>query len=360
VLGLEQFHPPHAFGSSHGRTRVIRQAYFEHPAYVPLLLRAYELWRELERDSRHELLHITGGLMMGPPGSEVVTGSLRSAREHSLHHEVLDARDIRRRFPPFTIPGDTIGLLETEAGWVACEPSITAHLELAARDGADLRFDEPVTAWESAPDGGSVTVTTTTTRYQATQLVITPGPWAAPLLNELSASFAVERQVMLWFQPPGGIEPFAPGRLPVFIWQHPSGATPYGVPAVDGPDGGVKVAFYRKPMSEPCAPDTVDRRVREDDVAAMREVLREFLPALDGDLVHAVACLYTMTPDGNFVIGEHPLHPQVKLAAGFSGHGFKFCPVLGEILADLVTDGQSRHDIALFSPRRFGIADKAP
>jgi glycine/D-amino acid oxidase-like deaminating enzyme len=129
---------------------------------------------------------------------------------------------------------------------------------------------------------------------------------------------------------------------------------------VDGPDGGVKVAFYRKPMSEPCAPDTVDRRVREDDVAAMREVLREFLPTLDGDLVHGVTCLYTMTPDGHFVIGEHPLYPQVKLAAGFSGHGFKFCPVVGEILADLVTDGHSRHDIGLFDPRRFGPAHEAP
>ena len=162
----------------------------------------------------------------------------------------------------------------------------------------------------------------------------------------------VERQVLFWFQPPGGIDAFAPDRFPIYIWQRTDRATPYGFPAVDGANGGVKIAFYHKPVVERCTPETVDRSIREDDVRHMRAAVREFLPALDGELVRATTCLYTLTPDLNFVIGQHPAHPQVNIAAGFSGHGFKFCSVVGEILADLVISGRTRHDIALFDPRR--------
>ncbi len=352
VLGLEQFTAPHDRGSSHGHSRVIRQAYFEHPAYVPLLLRAYELWRELERDTGRELLFLPGGLMLGAPDSEVVSGSLHSARKHGLPHEELDAREIRRRFPQFRIGDDTVALFERAAGLVFCERAVTAHLEAAARRGAKLLFEEPVLRWQPTPNGG-VTVTTAKATYSASQLVITPGPWAPALLAELGVPFVVERQVLYWFQPPGGVAPFLPERFPIYIWQQPSGATPYGSPAVDGPGGGVKVAFYRKPVAEPCTPDSVDRRIRDDDVADMRMAIREFLPELDGMLVKAVTCLYTLTPDLNFVIGPHPAHPQVQVAAGFSGHGFKFCSVVGEVLADLVTAGCSRHDIGLFGPTRF-------
>lgn len=354
VLGLEQFTPPHDRGSSHGHTRVIRQAYFEHPAYVPLLLRAYELWHELERDTGRELLLLSGGLMMGAPDSEVVSGSLRSAREHGLPHEELDAGDIRRRFPQFRISDDTVALFERAAGLVYCERAVTAHLEAATRRGAELHFEEPVQSWRPTSDGG-VTVTTAKATYSAAQLVITPGPWAPALLAELGVPFVVERQVLYWFQPQGGVAPFRPERFPIYIWQHPTGATPYGFPAVDDPDGGVKIAFYRKPVAEPCTPEAMDRRIRDDDVADMRTTIRDFLPALDGPLVKAATCLYTLTPDLNFVIGPHPAHPQVQVAAGFSGHGFKFCSVVGEVMADLVTRGETRHDIGLFDPRRFAV-----
>lgn len=353
VLGLEQFTAPHDRGSSHGHTRVIRQAYFEHPAYVPLLLRAYELWRELERNTGRELLHLGGGLMLGAPDSEVVSGSLRSARAHGLPHEELDAREIRRRFPQFQIGDDTVALFERAAGLVFCERAVTAHLEVAGRRGAELRFEEPVLGWQPTA-GGGVTVTTAKGSYSAAQLVITPGPWAPALLAELGVPFVVERQVLFWFQPPAGVAPFTPDRFPIYIWQHPTGATPYGFPAMDGADGGVKIAFYRKPVAEPCTAESVDRRIRDDDVADMRAALRELLPALDGPLVKAVTCLYTLTPDLNFVIGPHPAHPQVQVAAGFSGHGFKFCSVVGEVLADLVTRGRTPHDIGLFAPTRFG------
>ncbi len=352
VLGLEQFSPPHDRGSSHGKTRVIRQAYFEHPAYVPLLLRAYELWRELERDTEESLLLLPGGLMMGAPDSEVVAGSIRSAREHDLPHEVFDSADLRRRFPLFQIPDGTVGVFEKAAGLVFCERAITAHLRAAARSGAELRFEEAVASWQTTPDSG-VTVTTARGTYSAEQLIITPGPWAPQLLGDLGVPLSVERQVLFWFQPPGGVESFLPDRFPVYIWQRADGATPYGFPAVDGAAGGVKIAFYRKAAAEPCTPDTVDRRIRADDVLEMREAVREFLPALDGEVIQAATCLYTLTPDLNFVIGEHPRHPQVKIAAGFSGHGFKFCSVVGEILANLVTTGQAGHETGLFNPRRF-------
>lgn len=352
VLGLEQFTAPHDRGSSHGHTRVIRQAYFEHPAYVPLLLRAYELWRELEQVTGRQLLLLPGGLMMGAPGSEVVAGSLRSARQHGLPHDELDAREIRRRFPQFQITDDTVALFERAAGLVFCERAVSAHLEWAARAGAELRFEEPVLAWRATPGGGG-TVTTAKGSYTAEQLIITPGPWAPELLADLGVPLVVERQVLFWFQPPEGVAPFLPERFPIYIWEHPSGATPYGFPAVDGEAGGVKIACYRKAVPEPCTPETVDRRIRDDDVAAMRTAMRGLLPRLDGPLLKAATCLYTLTPDLNFVIGTHPAHPQVQIAAGFSGHGFKFCSVVGELLADLATTGRTRHELGLFAPDRF-------
>lgn len=352
VLGLEQFSPPHNRGSSHGRTRVIRQAYFEHSSYVPLLLRAYELWHELERDSGKQLLLLPGGLMMGAPGSEVIEGSLRSARAHGLPHEILDASDIRRRFPEFKISDDTIALFERAAGLVFCERAVVAHLEAATRRGAELRFEEPVLGW-TARANGSVEVRTGCAVYTAEKLVVTPGPWAPTLFTDLGLPLAVERQALFWFRPPRGVEPFAPDRFPIYIWQPAKGSLIYGFPAVDGPEGGVKVAFYRKPTSELCSPETVDRRVREDDIGEIRAGIRDFLPALDGELIEATTCLYTLTPDLHFVIGAHPSHPQVAIAAGFSGHGFKFCSVVGELLAQLATDGRARLAIGLFDPLRF-------
>ncbi len=352
VLGLEQFTSPHHHGSSHGATRVIRQSYFEHPSYVPLLLRAYELWRDLERQSGQTLLHLTGGLMIGTSESDVITGSLRSAQEHGLAHEILDSAEIRRRYPPFTIADGTVGIFEKAGGYLLCEPSVAAHLAVATKQGADLHFEEPVISWLALPSGG-VSVTTARDTYHAEQLVSTPGPWAPELLADLGVPFTITRQVLCWFRSRNGVALFRPDQFPIWIRQIDPRTSIYGFPAVDGEDGGVKVAFHDRPNQEFCTAADIDRNIRPADEASLRAVLRDFLPSLDGPLAKATTCLYTMTPDAHFVITTHPRHAQVQVACGFSGHGFKFCSVVGEILADLATTGSTRHDLSLFSPSRF-------
>lgn len=354
VLGLEKFSPPHDRGSSHGETRVVRQAYFEHPAYVPLLRRAYELWRELEITTNTRLLHLCGGLMMGAPDSAVVAGSLRSAREHGLPHELLDAAEIQRRYPAFHLPNEAVGLFEETAGYVRCEDAVQAHLDAAARAGARLQYHEPVLSWQA--EGDHVKVTTGQGTYTAAQLIITPGAWAPELLADLGIPISVERQVLYWFQPKSGAAPYQPDKFPVYIWQERPGVESYGFPALNGPHGGMKVALFHQPAREVTTPESVDRRIREDDVASMRRVVRQFFPDLDGTFLRGTTCLYSMTPDQHFAIGHHPRHAYVVLAAGFSGHGFKFCPVIGEILADLACDGSTKHDISLFAPHRFGTS----
>ena len=352
VLGLEQFTSPHDRGASHGATRVIRQSYFEHPSYVPLLLRAYELWRELEQQTGQSLLHLTGGLMLGAENSDVVTGSLRSAREHGLPHEFLDAAEIRRRYPPFHVSKDTVGVFENAGGYLLCEPSVAAHLSSAAAAGADLHFEEPVTSW-AVSEGGEVTVTTARGTYQAEQLVITPGPWAPEVLADLGVPFTITRAVLCWFHSSRGVASFTPDHFPIWIRQIDECTSTYGFPAVDGDTGGVKVSFHDRLQKEICTPATIDRNISAADEHDLRAALRDFLPWLDGPLVQAKTCLYTMTPDAHFVISAHPRHGQVHVACGFSGHGFKFCSVVGEILADLATTGATPHDLALFTPTRF-------
>lgn len=351
VLGLERFTPAHDQGSSHGRSRVIRQAYFEDPAYVPLVLRAYELWREAERATGADLLLITGALMIGAPDSEVVAGSLRSAREWGLDHELLDAGDLRRRFPAFAPTPETVALYEAQAGVVRPEAAVAAHLALATQAGADLRFEEPILAWEADSSGEGVTVTTGRGVERADRLVVCPGAWAPELLAGLGVPLMVERQLQFWFQPSGDPDAFLPGRYPVWVWDGGGDGQPYSLPAIDGPDGGVKAAWFRR--GRPCTANTLDRSVSAEEVGEMAETLRARVPLLPGRFLRAVACMYTNTPDQHFVVAPHPAHPQVAVACGFSGHGFKFAPVIGEILADLSIDGTTAHPIGLFDPRRF-------
>jgi sarcosine oxidase len=350
VLGLEQFQPAHAFGSSHGRSRVIRLAYFEHPAYVPLLLRAYELWERLELDSGRSLLTITGGLMIGAPDSDVVSGSLRSAREHGLAHEVLEAAEIRRRFPPFMPQPGEVALYEGRAGVLRPEVAIHAHLERARTGGADLRFDQRVVDWQALPSGG-VEVRTLHDRHQAARLVLAVGAWASALFRLPDLPLEVERQVLFWFDPAGGAGAYAADRFPIYIWDLGEGVQFYGFPA---DEVGVKVAFFRTGGKARCTADTVDRTVAPEEVRAMRQALGPRLPALaSGTLVKTVTCMYTLTPDHHFVIGLHPHHPDVVIASPCSGHGYKFASVVGEVLADLAIDGTTGHRIELFSPARF-------
>jgi sarcosine oxidase len=338
VLGLEQFQPAHDRGSSHGRSRVIRLAYFEHPAYVPLLRRAYELWRRLEQQTGRRLLQITGGLMIGAPDSAVVSGSLRSAREHLLEHELLDAAQIRRRFPALTPGRDTVALFEHAAGIVFPEEAIRAHLDVAVDHGAHAHFDERVEDW-TVTASGAIEVRTSRARYQADRLILAPGSWAAELFKIEWLPLDVEPQQLHWFAPAGGAAQFAADRFPIYIWDIGEGIQFYGFPA--GEDGRVKVAFFRS---------------RVTGETAMRNALRPCIPALaEGSLIETVDCKYTLTPDQHFVIGHHVDFDNVVLASPCSGHGYKFASVIGEILADLAIDGATRHPIGLFGPARFQI-----
>ncbi|MBR7824845.1 N-methyl-L-tryptophan oxidase [Actinospica sp. MGRD01-02] len=349
VLGLERFTPGHDRGSSHGGSRVTRQAYFEDPAYVPLLLRAADLWEQVERDSGRDIVTYTGGVMIGRPDSRTVAGSKLSAEQWGLAHDMLDAAEIRRRFPTLNPADDEIALYEAMAGFVRPEESVLAHLQLAGQAGAELHFEETVAEW--AAEGSGVRVTTDQDTYTAGRLVICPGAWAPDLLAGLGVDFEIERQVMYWFAPEGGTAAFVPESHPVYIWEVDADTQFYGFPAIDGPDGGAKVAMFRG--GRRCTPETIDREVHDAEVEAIRTHLRPRIPALPGPLLHAATCMYTNTADEHFVIAAHPAHSQVTVACGFSGHGFKFVPVVGEILADLAAEGSTPHPIALFDPARL-------
>jgi len=352
VLGLEKHGPAHNRGSSHGGSRITRQSYFEDPAYVPLLLRAYELQEKLQQDSGRQVATLCGGVMVGRPESRTVAGAQRSALQFGLPHEMLDAEEIRRRFPTLTPREDEIALYEARAGLLRPELTVAAHLQLAGRAGAELHYDEPVLRWEELPGGAGVRVHTGEDTYTAGHVVVCPGAWAPDQLADLGVQFTIERQVMYWFRPTGGTGPYEPERHPVYIWEDAAGTQVYGFPAIDGPDGGAKVAFFRK--GTVTTPETLDRTVHEHEVAEMREHLLPQLPTLPGTFLKAAACMYTTTADEHFVIARHPRHPDTAtVACGFSGHGFKFTPVVGEIAADLALDGATAHPIELFDPRRL-------
>lgn len=341
VLGVDRFQPPHDLGSTHGETRMTRQAYFEHPAYVPLLLRAYELWSGLEKDSGEHLLRLTGGLMIGRPEAETVAGSLRSAREHGLAHEVLDAAELRRRFPALRPADGEVALYERMAGVLFPERCVAALLARAQRRGAEVRCGQRAVGWRTV--GGGVELETESGRYAAGRLIVAAGPWAPGLVG-LHLPLEVERQVMWWFTPAPGAE-----DLPVFFWEREADRPLCYFPSV-GPLG-CKVMFHHG--GEACAPDSVRRTVGADEEAEIRVALADCVPGLDGPRCDVRTCMYTNTPDRHFVLGLHPEHPEVAIAAGFSGHGFKFAPAIGEVLADLVLAGRTELPIELFDPRRF-------
>jgi len=346
VIGIEQYTPAHDRGSSHGRSRIIREAYFEHPNYVPLIQRAYDLWETLQHESGSRLFLPTGGLMIGPQDGVLIQGTLASARIHHLTCELLGAGQLRRRHPAFRVQDDTVAVWEPRAGVLFPESCLLAHLQGAARSGALLRTEERVVSWRAR--GGGVEVRTDKDLYAADRLVVAAGPWTGAVLADLALPLQVERNVMFWFQP-ADPTPFAPDRLPIYIYEYRRDGFIYGFPEL-GRDG-VKVAHHHS--GETCTPEDIRRTVAPEEVHRMRDIVARTLPGLNGDLLQAVACMYTNTPDGHFVIDRHPGHPQVVLACGFSGHGFKFAPVVGEILAELAVYGHTRHPIDLFQISRF-------
>ena len=281
VLGLERHEPAHDKGSSHGGSRIIRQSYFEDPGYVPLLLRAYELWEKLAADSQCDVYRLTGGLFIGPPDCLTVSGSLRASRQWDLPHELLDAAEITTRFPNFTPDPEDIALYDAKAGFARPELTVRAHLEIAEKAGATLQFGEPVLDWNQTAAG--MQVITGRGSYTAEQLVICPGAWGPQVLGQFGVPITVERQVMYWLDPIGGVSRFE--DQPIFIHENASGIQIYGLPAIDGPRGGVKVGFARNGIA--CTPDTIERVVHEREISEIRARVAELLPELAGKCLHA-------------------------------------------------------------------------
>jgi sarcosine oxidase len=341
TIGFDRFTPPHTLGSSHGDSRIIREAYFEHPVYVPMVQRAFELWRELQRATGTPLLRPTGGLMIGAPDSVLVTGALRSAQVHGLEHAVLSAHELRARFPALDPEPQMVGVWEPRAGVLSPEACVNAQLEQARRGGASLRLGEAVESWR--PDRSHIQILTGQGGYRARQLVISAGAWVNSLLPGSPLPVQVERQVLHWFAPARDAAAFSPERCPIHLWQLEDGRFFYGFPDLGA---GVKLAFHHG--GEIAAVDAIRRDVTPDEVTAVRAVLRRLVPAADGGCLSSAVCLYTNTPDEHFWIDRHPAHGNVWVASPCSGHGFKFAPVVGEILADLVQHKRPRFDLALF------------
>lgn len=346
VLGLERFDIPHSMGSSHGVTRIIRLAYYEHPSYVPLLRRAYALWRELQESAGEQLLCVTGGVDAGPEGSAIFEGSRRSCELHHLPHEVLTAAALRERYPAYHLPPETFAVVQPDAGFVLPERCIVSHVMAAQALGAEVHGRERAMAWEPRADG--VRVETDRGVYEAERLILSAGAWAGSLEPKLAALAVPERQVLAWFQP-ARPELFQPSRFPVFVLAVEEGHF-YGLPIFGVP--GFKLGRFHH-LHERVAPDLIDREAHPRDEELLRTFAQRYFPDGAGPTMGLKVCMFTNSPDEHFIIDLHPDDPRVVVAAGFSGHGFKFCSVVGEILADLATAGTTQHDIGLFRVARF-------
>lgn len=346
VLGIEQFGIAHDKGSSHGVTRIIRLAYHEHPSYVPLMRRAYELWRDLEASTEERILHITGSIDAGPPGSAYFAGSLQSCEEHDLPHEVLTSAELTKRCPGYRLPSDTMAVFQDEGGFLLPERCISLFVEQARELGATVRTNERTLEWQ--PTAAGVRVRTERGEYEAETLVVSAGAWASKMLPVLGDSAVPERQALAWFET---LRPefFTPEAFPVFNLMVDEGNF-YGFPEFGIP--GFKLGRYHH-LEEVVDPDEIDRDPNERDEALLRDFTEKYFPDAAGATSSMKVCMFTNSPDEHFIIDRLPETPQVVVAAGFSGHGFKFSSVVGEILADLAVDGATRHDIGMFKVSRF-------
>jgi sarcosine oxidase len=344
VLGIDQFTPPHALGSSHGGSRIIREAYFEGSEYVPFVRRAYELWAQLERDSGATLLTTTGGLTIGRPDGALVSGALRSARAHDIAHELLDADDIKRRFPEFRPEPGMAAVYETRAGVLDPEACVAASIREAAKYGAVIRTAERISSWRASDAG--VTVHTSTGRVSARSLVLAAGAWLPTLLGDLTLGLWIERQVMHWFAPARTHQRSTAAPSPVTVWQLAPDRLFYTTPDLGE---GSKIAIHHAGAT--VTAESIARDVSTSEVAEIEGIVARYLPALEARVLRSATCMYTNTPDQHFLIDRHPNHDNVVIASACSGHGFKFAPAVGELAADLATDAGARPP-DLFAVRR--------
>jgi sarcosine oxidase len=356
VLGIDKHRPPHAMGSHHGASRSVRRAYLEGTAYVPMALKSWELWRKLERDSGRDLLVGTGNLTIGPPDSSAVAGFVASAQTYNIPHVVLTASEVRKKWPQLALPEPFIAGLEKTAGIVFPELSIETFLAEAEKAGADLAFDEPVNRWSEKH--GHVRVDTARSAYETGRVLISAGAWTNGLLDLPGNPLQPKRVPVHWIEVPEDPSLHL-GHFPVSFWQVPDRGrlevpetpTEFYILPVIGPSSQMKIAFHNKLAD--CDPITLDRTVFPDEVDGIKDMIERFMPALLHCPVSSEVCMYTMTSDGHFYLGKRPASENVYGVA-LAGHGFKFAPVLGEILADLMTDASPEVDTSMFSPDRFG------
>jgi sarcosine oxidase len=332
VIGFERFRPGHDRGSSHGDTRIFRTAYFEGPEYVPLLQRAYPLWRQLEDESGTQLLTMTGALAIGPPDGELVAGVLTSARENQLPHRLLDATEMSRLYPQHRLAAGDVGVLDEQAGFLRPERSVAAAAARAEALGARLMLETEVTAVEAR--SGGVVIETSRGRFAAEHALVAAGAWTSKLLPQLGLPLEVERHVMAWLAVEDPTA-FAPARFPVFIRELSDGRFRYGFPSTDG--RSIKVGVDHREGTE-ADPDSIAREVAETELAPVRDFGREQLRGVTGEVVDARVCMYTNTPDERFLAASPAGMPGVTVLSACSGHGFKFASVMGELMADLILD----------------------
>jgi sarcosine oxidase len=346
VLGLEQFNLLHSLGSSHGQSRMIRLAYYEHPDYVPLLKRAHDLWREME--ARHgDIFRRSGVIYIGTPSSPLISGSERSARRYGIAHEMFDRDQLAVRFPHFEVPKDYIGMFEPDAGILRPESIIHHYLSAALAAGVEVHACEPVTSWRATDS--SVTVVTAKATYTAKHLIFCSGAWTSAIVADLGVRLKVTRQIMAWFWPKRP-ELFAAEQTSSWAIDNGKGGLFYGFPILPGYPG-IKVAIHAQGAE--VQPDHVARSFLPGDDLEIRAALRQYLPLAEGPLLASTVCLYTNSPDSHFIVDCHPHHERVTVACGFSGHGFKFASVMGEILADLALAGKSSLPIEFLSLKRL-------
>lgn len=352
VVTFDQHQPPHSNGSTHGHTRIIREAYYEHPLYVPLVRRAYELWDELQREANTRLLVQTGGLMVGPERGPLFAGALWSARSHGIEHEVLDAGALKARFPVYDARPHWVGLYERRAGMLLPEKCVATQLAAAKSHGAELRLNEKVAGWRV--DSRGVEITSASGTYRAETLIVAAGPWLPGLEEFLGVSLPleIERQLSHWFEPVGRREDFGADRCPVALWEMPDGDVFATLP---DEGHGVKCGMHH--AGAPTQPDIVNRVVSMGENAVARELLEEVMPGAGGKLLDSRVCLYTNTPDHHFII-DWVGGDRVLLLSPCSGHGFKFASAIGEIAAQLVTERRTWIDLTPFSISRFAQASR--
>jgi sarcosine oxidase len=344
VVCFDRHSPPHTLGSSHGESRIIRTAYFEGPWYVPLVQESFPLWRDLEHESAAKLLTMTGALMIGPSSAKAVAGAQAAAVAHGLDARVLDADELRRQFPAHVIGDEDVAVFDVQAGFIRPEDAVTAMIDRIVALGGEVRRGVVVKDVSGRAEG--VDVTTDETRESFDAVVIAAGPWMGDLFP---LPLRVERQVMAWFEiAKRGDDWLTPARFPVFI-RETGGLDVYGLPTLDG--ASLKVAIHHG--GEQVDPETIRREVGDAELDPLRSFATTYLRGVTTRVTRTAVCMYTNTPDEDFVIDLHPDDARVVVISACSGHGFKFAPVIGDIAADLVTEAHTRRDISRFSAARF-------